>query len=212
MRNFAGFCPGIVPARESRGLARISECEYLPGRFFAAALMAVFAALLTLGCGTSSAQQAPKKFELRTTTFRPGGDIPRKCTCDGGDVSPALAWSDPPPGTKSFALIVDDPDAPSGTFTHWVVYDLAPTTRQLPEKLAGNDDLRDGAHQGVNDFPMIGYGGPCPPPGKPHRYFFKLYALDTKLGLKREARKQDVEQAMQGHTLAQAELMGKYKR
>ncbi len=176
------------------------------------AVLSVCAFLLSAGCGVSSAQHASKKFELKTTTFQPGGDIPRKCTCDGGDVSPALTWSDPPPGTKSFALIVDDPDAPGGTFTHWVVYDLAPGTRQLPEKVAGNDDLHDGGHQGVNDFPLTGYGGPCPPPGKPHRYFFKLYALDIKLGLQREAHKPDVERAMQGHILAQAELIGKYKR
>ncbi len=211
MPNFPGFCPEAGCTRERGGRAGFIDCEHLPRRRFAAALLAVSAVLVTAGCSNSSAQQT-NKFELKTTTFRPGGDIPRKCTCDGGDVSPALAWSDPPPGTKSFALIMEDPDAPSGTFTHWVVYDLAPTTRELPEKLAGNDDLRDGAHQGVNDFPMTGYGGPCPPPGKPHRYFFKLYALDTKLGLKREAHKQDVERAMQGHTLAQAELMGKYKR
>ena len=212
MRDRRGVCPKTLSDDKSENFSQVNECEFFPERWFAATFLAVSAVLLTIGCSASFAQQTSKKFELKTTTFRPGGDIPKKCTCDGGDVSPALSWSDPPPGTKSFALIMDDPDAPSGTFTHWVVYDLAPTTRQLPEKLAGNDDLRDGAHQGVNDFPMTGYGGPCPPPGKPHRYFFKLYALDTKLGLKREAHKQDVEQAMQGHTLAQAELMGKYKR
>ncbi len=212
MRNFRGFWAESVSARESGGRARLSECKYFYRHRFAAALLALSAFLVIVGCGILPAQQTSKKFELKTTTFPPGGDIPKKCTCDGGDVSPALSWSDPPAGTESFALIMDDPDAPSGTFTHWVVYDLAPTTRQLPERLPGNDDLRDGGRQGVNDFPMTGYGGPCPPPGKPHRYFFKLYALDTKLGLKREARKQDVERAMQGHALAQAELMGKYKR
>ncbi len=212
MGNLHGINPQTVFVRSYENPAQGSKRAHQSMGSMVAVLFIVPAFLLSLGCSVSSAQHAPGKFELKTTTFQPGGDIPKKCTCDGGDVSPALSWNDPPTGTQSFALIVDDPDAPGGTFTHWVVYDLAPTTRQLPEKVAGNDDLRDGGHQGVNDFPLTGYGGPCPPPGKPHRYFFKLYALNTKLGLKREARKPDVERAMQGHILAQAELMGKYKR
>ncbi len=151
-------------------------------------------------------------FELKTSAFQSGGDILKRFTCDGADVSPALSWSDPPAGTQSFALISDDPDAPVGTWVHWVIYDLPPTARQLPEDVPKEGEVAGGGRQGTNDFRRIGYGGPCPPPGKPHRYFFKLYALDTKLNLKAGATKKDVEQTMKGHILAQAELMGRYRR
>jgi Raf kinase inhibitor-like YbhB/YbcL family protein len=127
-------------------------------------------------------------------------------------VSPALNWSDPPAGTQSFALIADDPDAPVGTWVHWVLYDLPADTRSLAENLPKQEQLSNAARQGRNDFRRIGYGGPCPPPGKPHRYFFKLYALDTKLSLKAGAAKAEVERAVQGHILAQGELMGRYGR
>lgn len=156
--------------------------------------------------------KAAAKFELRAIAFQPGGDIPRRFTCDGPDVSPALRWTEPPAGTESFALIADDPDAPSGTWVHWAAYDLPATWRELPEGIAKIKEIPGGARQGSNDFPRIGYGGPCPPPGKAHRYFFKLYALDKKLDLKAGATKQDLEQAMKGHILAQAELMGRYHR
>jgi hypothetical protein len=151
-------------------------------------------------------------FNMNTTAFQPGGDIPRKFTCDGLDVSPALSWTDPPPGTQSFALIADDPDAPVGIWVHWVAYDLPASARQLPEGVSKTDAMPGGGVQGVNDFGKAGYGGPCPPPGKPHRYYFKLYALDSKLNLKPGATKKAVEQAMQGHILAQAEVMGRFKR
>jgi Raf kinase inhibitor-like YbhB/YbcL family protein len=151
-------------------------------------------------------------FNLNSTAFQPGGDIPAKYTCSGADVSPALSWTDPPPGTQSFALITDDPDAPVGTWVHWVVYDLPATARQLPEGVSKTDAVSGGGLQGQNDFRKTGYGGPCPPPGKPHRYYFKLYALDSKLNLKPGATKKAVEQAMQGHVLGQSELMGKFRR
>jgi Raf kinase inhibitor-like YbhB/YbcL family protein len=151
-------------------------------------------------------------FQLATTAFSAGGAIPRKFTCDGPDISPKLTWNDPPAKTQSFALIMDDPDAPVGTWVHWVIYDLLANTRDLAEGVAKQEQLPDGARQGRNDFGKIGYGGPCPPPGKPHRYFFKLYALDAKLGLKAGATKADVERAMKGHTLTQAELIGRYAR
>lgn len=160
----------------------------------------------------SAAQESSGNLELRTTAFRPGGNIPKPFTCDGGDASPALSWSDPPPRTQSLVLIMDDPDAPGGTFVHWVVYNLPASTRQLPERLPGNDEMQGGGNQGVNDFARTSYGGPCPPPGKPHRYFFRLYALDSKLNLKGAARRKDVDQAMKGHVLAHAELMGLYGR
>jgi Raf kinase inhibitor-like YbhB/YbcL family protein len=151
-------------------------------------------------------------FTLSSSSFQDGGNIPKKFTCDGADASPDLNWTGAPPDTRSFALIADDPDAPAGTWTHWVLYDLPPESHSLQENLPKVDELPGGGRQGRNDFRKIGYGGPCPPAGKPHRYFFKLYALDTKLNLPPGASKQEVEQAMQGHILAKAELMGKYKR
>jgi Raf kinase inhibitor-like YbhB/YbcL family protein len=154
----------------------------------------------------------PMAFALSSKSFPNGGEIPRKFTCDGADVSPEQAWTGAPGGTKSFALIADDPDAPSGTWTHWVLYDLSPEANNLAEGTVKQPDLPNGARQGRNDFGKIGYNGPCPPPGKPHRYFFKLYALDSKLNLKPGARKQEVERAMAGHTLGKAEWMGQYKR
>lgn len=150
--------------------------------------------------------------EIKTTAFNPGQAIPQKYTCDGPDVSVPLSWADPPAGTKSFALIADDPDAPMGTWVHWVLYDLPSESRRLPEGVAKQETLSDGSKQGVNDFGRIGYGGPCPPPGKPHRYFFKLYALDAKLNLPPRATKPQIVAAMKDHILAEAQLMGTYKR
>lgn len=150
-------------------------------------------------------------FQITTTAFRDSASIPKKFTCDGPDVSPALAWSDPPAGTKSFAIIVDDPDAPAGTWVHWVLYDLPADTRKLPEGVAKDRELSSGALQGRNDFGKIGYNGPCPPRGSEHRYFFKLYALDSKTGLKAGATKGELERAMNRHVLAQAQFIGIYK-
>lgn len=150
-------------------------------------------------------------FQVTTTAFRDAGSIPKKFTCDGPDVSPALSWSDPPAGTKSLAIIADDPDAPGGTWVHWVLYDLPADTRKLPEAVAKDRELPNGALQGRNDFGKIGYNGPCPPRGSAHRYFFKLYALDSKTGLKAGATKGDLEHAMKGHVLGQAQFIGKYQ-
>ncbi|HEY1264356.1 MAG TPA: YbhB/YbcL family Raf kinase inhibitor-like protein [Terriglobales bacterium] len=151
-------------------------------------------------------------FSISSTAFQSGGTIPRKFSCEGSDVSPEISWTDPPSGTVSLVLIADDPDAPAGTWTHWVLFDLPPGKRQLAENVSKVGELPAGGRQGKNDFGKIGYGGPCPPPGKPHRYLFKLYALDRKLDLRAGAGKSEVEQAMQGHILAQAELVGQYKR
>lgn len=151
-------------------------------------------------------------FGISSSAFQNGGEIPKKYTCEDADVSPELWWTDPPGKTQSFALIADDPDAPVGTWTHWVLYDAPASARNFPENLSKTDELPDGTHQGRNDFKKIGYGGPCPPAGKTHRYFFRLYALDAKLNLKPGASRQDVEQALQGHTVGNAELMGTYKR
>ena len=138
--------------------------------------------------------------------------IPKTFTCDGLDVSPQLSWNDPPATTQSFALIMDDPDAPAGTWVHWVLYNLPISARELAENIPNREQLSNGAHQGRNDFNKFGYGGPCPPPGKPHRYYFKLYALDTKLHLKPGAIKADVERAMQDHIRAQSQLIGLHSR
>lgn len=151
-------------------------------------------------------------FELKSSAFSANGDIPRQYTCEGPDVSPPLAWSAPPAGTESFSLIMDDPDAPVGTWVHWVLYDLPASTRELPEGVPRDSELASGARQGRNDFRRIGYGGPCPPPGPAHRYFFKLYALDGKLNLKAGATKAELLRAMAGHIKGQAELAGRFKR
>jgi hypothetical protein len=162
--------------------------------------------------GSQQKGERTMALELKTTAFSPGGTIPKKFTCDGPDLSPALSWSNPPAGVESFALLVDDPDAPVGTWVHWVLFDLPATARELPEGVSATEQLEGGARQGRNDFRKIGYGGPCPPPGGPHRYYFRLYALNTKLNLKAGATKADVEKAMAGHIQAQAELMGRYGR
>jgi Raf kinase inhibitor-like YbhB/YbcL family protein len=150
--------------------------------------------------------------QLKSSSFQPGGDIPRKYTCDGNDVSPQLSWSGAPAGTRAFALIADDPDAPAGTWVHWVIYDLPVDTKELTEALPATETLTNGAKQGINDFRKVGYGGPCPPPGLPHRYFFKLYALDAPMDLKPRAIKQQLLDAIKNHILGEAELMGRYKR
>jgi len=150
-------------------------------------------------------------FQITATAFRDGSSIPKRFTCDGPDVSPALSWGDPPAGTRSLAIIADDPDAPAGTWVHWVLYDLPADTRKLPEGVAKDRELPNGALQGRNDFGKIGYNGPCPPRGSEHRYFFKLYALDSKTGLKAGATKSELERAMKGHVLAQAQLVGKFQ-
>ncbi len=148
---------------------------------------------------------------LTSAAFKEGGPIPSRYTCDGQDVSPPLSWTQPPAGTKSLALISDDPDAPGKTWVHWVVYNLPPSARELPEAVRAEQELPDGTRQGTTDFGRIGYGGPCPPSGT-HRYFFTLYALDAALSLPPGATKQHVEAAMQGHILAHTQLIGTYRR
>lgn len=151
-------------------------------------------------------------FEIQSAVFTAGGTIPKKYTCDGPDVSPPLSWTEPPSGTRSLALIMDDPDAPVGTWVHWVLYNLPAAVRELSEGTPTTETLPSGARQGTNDFRKIGYGGPCPPPGPAHRYFFKLYALDTELSLAPRATKRQLEAAMEGHILARVELVGRYGR
>lgn len=145
-------------------------------------------------------------FDVSSSAFSEGQPIPEKYSCEGEDVSPPLKWGAAPEKTKSIAIIVDDPDAPSGTFTHWILYDLPAKTTQLDEGSSG------GGKEGVNGFKKTGYGGPCPPPNGPHRYFFHVYALDIDSLGKKGLSKQDVTAAMKGHILAEGQLMGKYKR
>jgi len=160
-----------------------------------------------------TAYEAIMAFSLSSTAFKDGTAIPIQHTCDGADVSPPLAWSSAPAGTRTFALIADDPDAPAGTWVHWVLYNLPAAVSDLPEDIAKVESLDlGGARQGRNDFRRPGYGGPCPPPGPAHRYFFRLYALDASLTLKAGAQKKDLEAAMQGHVLGTAQLVGSYAR
>lgn len=150
--------------------------------------------------------------EVTSTAFQQGNAIPQQYTGDGADQSPPLSWSEPPEGTKSIALICDDPDAPRGTWVHWVLYNLPPETRELDEGVPTTETLSSGARQGKNDFGNIGYGGPAPPKGKPHRYFFKVYALSTELDLASGATEAELLDAMKGQVLAEGQLMGTYQR
>ncbi|TKJ42592.1 phosphatidylethanolamine-binding protein [candidate division LCP-89 bacterium B3_LCP] len=148
---------------------------------------------------------------LTSPAFEEGAMIPEKYTNDGANVSPPLAWVEVPEGTESFALICDDPDAPMGTWVHWVVYNLPGDTRELPENFPPGEEPVTGGKQGLTDFGSYGYGGPAPPSGT-HRYFFKLFALDCQLDLTSSVRKSDLLKAMEGHVLAQGQLMGRYRR
>ena len=150
--------------------------------------------------------------KISSLAFTEGRMIPARNTCDGEDISPPLKWDSVPGGTKTLALICDDPDAPGGTWVHWVLYNLSSSVTELPEKIPTEEAISGGGRQGVNDFGRIGYGGPCPPRGSTHRYFFKLYALDTVLSLKPRATKRDLTDAMKGHILGEGQLMGSYKR
>jgi Raf kinase inhibitor-like YbhB/YbcL family protein len=170
--------------------------------------------ILAISCVITAAREGRMGFALTSPAFREGAAIPVRHTCDGADRSPPLAWSGAPARTAAFALIADDPDAPGGTWVHWVLYNVAGSAVQLPENVAKAASLPDlgGALQGPNDFRRPGYGGPCPPPGPAHRYLFKLYALDAALGLKAGARQQEVEAAVRAHLLGTAQLIGTYAR
>jgi len=151
-------------------------------------------------------------FELKSKAFNHGEDIPEKYTCDGLNISPPLNWTDPPEGTKSFALICDDPDAPFITWVHWVLYGLSPEVRDLPEGVKKDKTIECGGKQGKNSFGRISYGGPCPPGKSTHRYFFKLYALDVDLDIKPGLKKKHLLKSMKDHILGKTELMGRYHR
>jgi len=149
---------------------------------------------------------------LESQAFGAGGTIPQRYTCDGDDISPGLTWSDPPAGTQSLALIFDDVDAPVRTWIHWVIFNLPADARALPEGVPADPAVAGLGVDGSNSWKRLGYGGPCPPKGSPHRYTFRLYALDTVLDLEAGASRAELDQAMEGHILATGQLMGRYGR
>lgn len=173
--------------------------------------------LLLVGCRLVASperttSEAAVTFTLESPAFAEGASIPRQYTCDGADQSPPLRWSGLPAGTRSLALIVEDPDAPRGTFIHWVLYNLPAELPELPAAVPRQAILENGARQGRNDFRRVGYGGPCPPHGSVHRYFFHLYALDAPLDLTPGATAAELRAAVAGHVLGEAVLMGRYGR
>jgi len=173
-------------------------------------------ALLVTACSHSHSSLKEEKMAMEmkvfSNAFLEGEAIPVKYTCDGQEVSPPLRWHNVPQGARSLALICEDPDAPSGVFVHWILFNLSPTVAELSEGVPTSEALEGGGKQGRNDFKRTGYGGPCPPRHGPHHYFFRLYALDTELRLDAGATKQEVTRAMEGHVLAAGHLMGTYKR
>lgn len=177
--------------------------------------LALAVVAVTIGAAACSRKEAVMTFQLGSSSFQPNAEIPRRHTCQGEDVSPALSWSGAPQGTKSFALIVDDPDAPDPAapkvdWVHWVLYDLPASTTSLPEALRSGA-LPAGALEGLNDWKQPGYRGPCPPIGR-HRYFHRLYALDATLPDLKQPTRAQLEKAMGGHVLATAELIGTYQK
>lgn len=172
--------------------------------------MIIFFLAIMLG-NLYAVEESKMSFSLSSTAFQNGAGIPSVYTCEGANISPPLSWQNAPSETKTFVLICEDPDAPAGTWTHWVLYNIPNQMKGLSENISKQAHLADGSMQGINDFKQIGYGGPCPPSGT-HRYYFKLYALNTHLSLPPKATKAQVEQAIEGHILQQTELMGIYKK
>ena len=160
----------------------------------------------------AAAPEATASFSLTSAAFKEGDEISPQYACDGANASPALRWTGAPSGVKSFAIILKDPDAPGGTFFHWVIFNIPATKHGLPKSFAFREKLPDGTIQGLNDFGKVGYGGPCPPSRNAHRYIFTLYALDAKLPARVGMKAGDLGTAMKGHILAQTRLMGTYRR
>jgi hypothetical protein len=163
------------------------------------------------GKQNSTEERSKTEMVITSSAFKEGELIPSKYTCDGDDISPQLSWSGAPENTKSFALINDDPDAPSGDWVHWVIFNIPGSVKELPENIPHDKILDNGTKQGTNDFGQIGYGGPCPPGGT-HRYYFRIYALDVYIDKDAGITKKVLISAMEGHILAEAQLIGKYKR
>lgn len=182
-------------------------------RMLAVLMILGLVAMVSAGC---EPKQPPEEVKMTLNVLSPafdeGNKIPSKYSCQGEDVSPALQWDEPPQATQSFALIMDDLDAPGGTFTHWVLFNIPSDSRGLPEAVPAQEELPNGARQGKAGFGRVGYGGPCPPPGRPHRYEFTIYALDQHLALKAGISKKQLLEAMKGRVLAQGQLTGTYQR
>ncbi|MGQ9546821.1 MAG: YbhB/YbcL family Raf kinase inhibitor-like protein [Dehalococcoidia bacterium] len=176
----------------------------------------IIIAVCVIRCGPAGPtlpEDSKLTLALSSPVFQGGETIPTKYTCQGEDISPPLTWAGPPPETRSFALIMDDPDAPGGrAFTHWVLFNLPADTRELPEAIPRQNELENGAVQGRNDFGAIGYGGPCPPAGPAHHYRFTIFALDRRLDLAAGASRNELVDAVTGHILAQGHLIGMYQR
>jgi Raf kinase inhibitor-like YbhB/YbcL family protein len=193
-----------------------NNCRHGNNLFRMSAFLTALCLLSILPAGCGAGKQPPEEgkmaLSVTSTAFREGDKIPDKYTCQGQDISPPIAWSEPPEGTQSFALIMDDPDAPGGVFTHWVIFNIPSNSRGLPEAIPTQNQLASGTLQGKNDFGTSGYGGPCPPPGPAHRYRFTLYVLDKPLDLKPDASKKQALDTMNGHSLAQGRLTGTYRR
>jgi Raf kinase inhibitor-like YbhB/YbcL family protein len=198
----------FMGALEQKSGAGPRSRSRLAARSLAAGIL--FAAAVQLVCFGSGTLGKARTMDLTSADFASGW-IPDEFTCHGAGISPPLAWSAPPAGTRSFALIITDPDAPGRTFTHWTLYDLPAETQALAEGLPAQGQLANGARQGRNDFGRIGYGGPCPPGGSAHHYVFALYALDAKLNLPPGATRTQIKSAMQGHVLARGELTVLYR-
>ena len=184
--------------------------------------LVILTVLLVVGIGCKKSQELAQpanaipaevpSIMVMSPAFAKGDTIPVKYTCDGEDISPWIKWDNPPEGTLVFALVCDDPDAPSGDFVHWVIYDIPASSRGLEEGIPATPDMENGSKQGRNGFGNIGYGGPCPPPGDAHRYLFRLYALDALTGLSSGATKEEVTTAIEGHIIARGGYMGRYQR
>ncbi len=176
------------------------------------ALLVGFALTAVTFAQQSAAGGASMALMLTSSAFGAGAAIPQQFTCKGADLSPALEWGGSTVKAASFAMIMDDPDAPAGTWVHWVLWNVPAATHSLPQGVPKREQLDDGARQGKNSFGRIGYNGPCPPAGQTHRYYFRLYALDTKLSLAAGASRDQLDAAMKGHVLAQAEYMGTFHK
>ena len=191
----------FVPIALSLGLLLVGGCALIPSP-----------SATTIPSEMTGEDVALATLELTSEAFGPQEAIPERFTCDGEEISPPLSWSAPPDATRSFVLIVDDPDAPMGTWVHWVLFNVPADARALPENVPAEDQLPDGSLHGNNSWRRSDYGGPCPPSGSSHRYVFKLYALDTQLDLEAGATKKQVLDAIDGHVLAYGELVGTYSR
>jgi Raf kinase inhibitor-like YbhB/YbcL family protein len=197
--------PGLFPAGIGSSPVRGAVAQTL-----VLALTLIFLAPSRLPAAMTPPDPAAGKLTVTSPAFDPGKTIPADYSCDGRNVSPALSWTGAPSATRSFAVIMDDPDAPAGTWVHWVYYDIPAGATGLPEGVAPDANPATGGVQGKNSFGRIGYGGPCPPANQTHRYFFKVYALDTQLGLAPGASRADVDKAIAGHILARGQLMGRF--